>query len=393
MALSLVILVSLPLNQGFASTLSDKQADRAKVEKNINSIKKQLEATREKINNLNDEITYLKRSISYIKLKIQDTSDKISDANKKIAAKNLEIDANRADYEHKQSDLNTSVKVLYESSTVSLLELILSAQNLSDIFSQKQYHDDLEQNIQTKMEALDEAKTKLDEAKAELEQDKKDLEKLKSDQLSQQQDLTEQQASQQALLKLNKKAKSDQEKMLEQSKAQEDKLDSEIERLLQEQYSNGGDTEPVNVGFFGSPLPWDPPQISIVGGDFMDPHYGFGFPHYGVDFRASQGTTLKASAGGTVISAHMSSTTALSYIVIDHHNGYITKYLHCSAIYVHAGQSVDKGTIIGKTGGMPGTRGAGMSTGPHLHFEIRKYINGSLQPVNPHHYLFILPPP
>ena len=54
------------------------------------------------------------------------------------------------------------------------------------------------------------------------------------------------------------------------------------------------------------------------------------------------------------------------YVVIDHCDGYQSLYAHCSALYVSVGQMVNKGDTIAAVGS------TGFSTGPHLHFEIRK---------------------
>ncbi|MEX2054729.1 MAG: M23 family metallopeptidase, partial [Candidatus Andersenbacteria bacterium] len=60
-----------------------------------------------------------------------------------------------------------------------------------------------------------------------------------------------------------------------------------------------------------------------------------------------------------------------------------TVYGHVSGFAVNEGQVVTRGTTIGYTGGAPGTRGAGLSSGPHLHFEVR--VNNAH--VNPRKYL------
>lgn len=94
--------------------------------------------------------------------------------------------------------------------------------------------------------------------------------------------------------------------------------------------------------------------------------------HEGLDIGASMGTTVKAAAAGTVVYAGWA--TGYGYLVeIDHAGGYQTRYGHNSKLLVKVGQKVAQGQAISISGS------TGNSTGPHLHFEIRK--NGTA--VNP----------
>ncbi|MCW5713554.1 MAG: M23 family metallopeptidase [Bauldia sp.] len=90
--------------------------------------------------------------------------------------------------------------------------------------------------------------------------------------------------------------------------------------------------------------------------------------HAGVDYAAPRGTPIMASGDGTVVSAGWSSSYG-NYTRIEHANGYETAYAHQTSIIVEPGEQVRQGQIIGYVGS------TGLSTGPHLHFEIR--INGS----------------
>lgn len=89
--------------------------------------------------------------------------------------------------------------------------------------------------------------------------------------------------------------------------------------------------------------------------------------HQGLDIAAPMGTTVTAAAAGTVISAGWYGGYG-NYILIDHGGGMATGYGHLSQIFVSVNQQVQKGQAIGAVGS------TGMSTGPHLHFEVR--ING-----------------
>lgn len=98
--------------------------------------------------------------------------------------------------------------------------------------------------------------------------------------------------------------------------------------------------------------------------------------HKGVDWAISRGSSVYASSGGTVTKAGWGS--GYGYCVyINHGNGTETRYAHLSKVLVSKGQTVKQGQVIAKSGN------TGVSTGPHLHFEIR--INGD--PVNPLNYV------
>lgn len=90
--------------------------------------------------------------------------------------------------------------------------------------------------------------------------------------------------------------------------------------------------------------------------------------HGGIDLAASgiYGASIYASRGGKVILVAYEEKGYGNYVIIDHGDGYVTVYGHCSKVLVSQGQTVSKGQVIAKVGS------TGRSTGPHLHFEVRK---------------------
>ena len=132
-------------------------------------------------------------------------------------------------------------------------------------------------------------------------------------------------------------------------------------------------------------LLWPIQPLLGLSATFEDASYEkrFGFPHHAVDIPVDQGTPIEAPADGTVVKVALNGL-GYSYIVLDHGNGLQTVYGHITDSTVKEGDAVHARSTIGHTGGEPGTAGAGLTTtGPHLHFAVRK--NGAL--VDPMKYL------
>ena len=86
--------------------------------------------------------------------------------------------------------------------------------------------------------------------------------------------------------------------------------------------------------------------------------------HRGTDIAAPAGTEIRAAAAGTVCRAGEQGSYG-NLIQIDHGNGYVTCYAHCSSLLAEEGDWVDQGQAVALVGS------TGRSTGPHCHFEIR----------------------
>jgi murein DD-endopeptidase MepM/ murein hydrolase activator NlpD len=119
-------------------------------------------------------------------------------------------------------------------------------------------------------------------------------------------------------------------------------------------------------GFFRSPLNGQLITTSAFG-QRTDP-LGSGSVHHhnGIDLRAAIGSPAYAARSGTVVGVMNNPILGL-YIIIQHEAGYQSVYGHLSAALVKKGAIVKTGELIARTGN------TGASTGPHLHFEVRKY--------------------
>ncbi len=112
-----------------------------------------------------------------------------------------------------------------------------------------------------------------------------------------------------------------------------------------------------------NPLPGQP--ITSRFGYRKDPILGTAALHAGMDFSAPVGMPIRASGTGVVITAGWNGGYG-RMVEIRHAGGYTSRYAHMSQILVKEGDKIERGTILGKSGN------SGRSTGPHLHYEVRR---------------------
>lgn len=113
-------------------------------------------------------------------------------------------------------------------------------------------------------------------------------------------------------------------------------------------------------------------------GPRIHPVYKVKKMHTGIDFAASIGTPIYATADGRVEEVSVRFSGYGKMVVINHGFGYKTRYAHMHGFAVRQGQQVKRGDLIGYVGN------TGLSTAPHLHYEVM--MNGSQ--INPVHYFF-----
>lgn len=121
--------------------------------------------------------------------------------------------------------------------------------------------------------------------------------------------------------------------------------------------------------------PWQLPlKEYVISSPFGERHGGF---HHGIDLAIEEGTVIHAARAGEIIFAGWKNDIYGYMVSIDHGDGFVSNYAHCSLILVEVGDQVKSGQNIATIGE------TGDATGPHLHFEIK--LNGDI--VDPNDYL------
>ncbi len=122
----------------------------------------------------------------------------------------------------------------------------------------------------------------------------------------------------------------------------------------------------------------DPCWLTSSYGFRNDPFTQRRTAHLGIDLAGPYGLDIHCTGEGTVIRAGSSRYGYGKEVLVDHGFGYTTKYAHLQDFVVKRGQKLKRGEVLGSLGS------TGRSTGPHLHYEVRK--NG--HPVNPMYFFF-----
>jgi murein DD-endopeptidase MepM/ murein hydrolase activator NlpD len=257
--------------------------------------------------------------------------------------------------------LSTRMEQLYEQGNSGLLEVLLTSSNYTDLQNRAYLTDQVIERDATLLDNYEQAKTERAEAKhaaADAEREvaiQKQQAAMKHSSAAVEKQQTEAQSKEVAR----------EQAILEQQIAA---LEQDYQRLsaeLRRFYRTRAGRASLALHFNGNLIAPVSGRISSRVGMRNHPIYGGRRMHRGTDIAAPSGTPIRAAAAGIVFKAAYGRGYG-NHIVIIHGGGTSTLYGHCSRLAVSSGQRVKQGQVIGYVGS------TGASTGPHLHFEVRR---------------------
>ncbi len=362
--------------------ISEAQSEKQQLQSaltDIKALKEQLEGEKA---SLESYVVALDSNLEEIQQKIAELNGLIEEKEEKIRETEEELEAATLKQEEQYAAMKQRIQMMYEQNDDYYLETILSAESFGDILNKLDYiqmvvdYDDqkleeyilIREYVEVCKEELDAEKEVLDEAKIGVEKEEASLAQLisaKETEIVVKQGDINNKAAAIAEYEADIKAQNEIIASLEAAVAEERK------RIAEE----SGRKLTYDGGMFAFPAP-SMTRISDEYGNRMHPILGVEQFHNGVDMAAPNGSPILAAYDGEVVAAAYSGSMG-NYIMIDHGDSLYTIYMHASALYVSKGDLVAKGQKIAAVGS------TGRSTGPHLHFSVRK--NGSY--VSPWGYL------
>ncbi len=370
------------------SKITEKKNSIDTLQKEIDAYKENIKQIQGEAKTLKNQIAILENQVAKLNLDIQATQERIDETNLEIQALNIEIKDTEKQISDRKEKLGEYIKILNKQDQVSYLEILLLNENFSDFFDQMRTIQDIHSNISDGLEKLKTAKDQLDQQKSD-QQEKIKSEELLKDELSKQKDeIIEKNNAQEVLLVQAKLSEKQYQKNLYQLQVEQQQINADIasmEKSVRKKLEELQKQEKMQT-LGPTVLDWPVSPSRGISALFHDPDYPFRYiyEHPGIDIRAGQGTPIKAPADGYIGRVKFAGDKSYAYLMILHNDGLSTVFGHISAVYVKEDTFVKKGDVVALSGGRPGSIGAGsMTTGPHLHFEVR--LNGI--PVNPLEYL------
>ncbi|OUL18686.1 peptidase M23 [Nostoc sp. T09] len=357
----------------------------------IDTLKQQQQQVKQQRQNVvkeRDRLTNLQTAaetrLTGIKQNLQTTDSHIqhSELQLKLAAERLQqLEAALAvaerSYEERQVATVARLRFLQRSPTSLDWGVLLQSENISDFISRRHQLKLVYQADQQILIKLNQQANSIIKQKTAVEQQKNEIALIREQLLAQKADYQLQAQSQSELIqRLNSDRlalEAAQNQLEQDSKNLEVLIQQKVAEAQAKTNSNSKSVIIRGTGMFA--FPSDAATSSPFGWR-IHPILGYRRFHAGLDFAASYGSTIRAADSGTVIFAGWYGGYGKA-VIIDHGGGITTLYGHTSELYVSEGQGVQRGQAIAAVGS------SGLSTGPHLHFEVRH--DGT--PVDPANYL------
>ncbi|MBQ7835258.1 MAG: peptidoglycan DD-metalloendopeptidase family protein [Ruminiclostridium sp.] len=379
-------------NEKHIAELDDKiaatEGDIATSEVLQASYYQKLVAQQEGIDLLNTKLFYKEEEIAAKEDEIAGVEIDIAETEKQIEDKKIEIAALEDKNDKNIKRFGQLVRTMYINDTDDVLNVLAGSADFYDIFVKSEMMENItEQSHDFMTELLDDIHgleddklqlekdvAQLEEDKAQLEQDKADLEaewklldeeKAYSSQLAAQ--YTEEYNDYTAYIANLEDLKAQYAYEQKVSREEIEAYEKQIDEIIRQAQLAASNTVVYDQGEWIWPLD---PKFTLITTYFgFDPWRNGNHGAIDVGNGGINGANIYAMKGGEVIVAKTTYVQGYDYgmyVVIDHGDGYQSLYAHCSALYVSVGQMVNKGDTIAAVGS------TGFSTGPHLHFEIRK---------------------
>ena len=355
------ILLVLAMMQAYvysviAATTSQLNGQKSDLQQKINDAKEEQAELQEQLDDEMKVISGLDYEISQAEEEISKLDGQISELEDSISEKEKLIEEKQKEYTKNEDLLEQRIVAMYETGETSFLDMLFNSASLVDFISNYYTMSQLVQFDTELLQGIENDRKSIEEAKKELEDEKEEIEVLKNQKVEKANSLKAKKAQRQEKANNLSAGKKELQSKIDNYNAEIKKVDQQIAAILAQAESqvNGS-----GLQFDGSFI-W-PCNNKIITSTVKQ---RWGRWHKGIDIGARY-ESVYASASGYAYTLENPGGYG-HYILIVHGSGYCTLYGHLDSYRISSGQYVSQGQVIAISGN------TGASTGPHLHFEVRR---------------------
>lgn len=350
-----------------SAEMSAEQAKLEKIQQELKASQNKLKLTKQQQQEVLGKMVVVTQELRQTNRKLKLAKTKVQENEGKIGELTVELKQSQNELEKKSSLLERRAREAFKNGRISYLDLLLGATSMSDFLNRLYYFEKIVLRDANLIRGVKQDLAQTKSARQDLNQRTREIKVLAAVIAESKEKIAEQLAEKKKAFEELKERRAESEQKI----AELERSSQELERLIQKKMAERSRT---GLAAHGSGVFIWPLQGRITS------RYGAtrrrGSRHTGVDIATTYGAPIHAADAGEVIFAGWWDGYGKA-IVIDHGKGLATVYGHMSRLYPSVGATVAKGQTIGLEGS------TGYSTGPHLHFEVRK----KGRPVNPMPYL------
>ncbi len=316
----------------------------------------------------------LRQNLRQTEVSLQDNQYRLEQAQKALEQAQQELQELEDRLRRQQRGTAARLRYLQRQGAEHWWALLLTSRDLNEFFDRRHQLQLLIEADRQLIQELQAMAKEVEQQRIALEAQRNEISLILQELAAQKNQLQQQAAAQEQLMSRLAKERAAYEAAQRRLEADSQQLTRLIQYLLAQQARQRRGRDPFQGR--GRLLPPVHGPITSGFGWRLHPIYGSRRFHTGIDFGVPIGTPVRAAERGTVLYAGWYGGYGYT-VIINHGGGITTLYAHNSRLTVGVGQEIQRGQVVAASGS------TGLSTGPHVHFEVR--VNG--QPVDPRRYL------